>query len=683
MNKRLFSAVLIVILGVTAGGAALAAELVSAASEQGSPSFHRHLVRPGAFTTYVLTVKNPGPAAATVSLVLAGPETPGFSAALAETSVSLPAGGKRDVLLTLRAAPGLAAGQVATVTVTASAGGIGSDAAILAAETALQRKIYFLSIDSLDPRYLELDAAGTGLGREGDWLMPNLHRLMGQAVFYPNNKVHIITATDMNHFNYLAGTMTGTSGISLVGGFIFGFDDHNQPIIKNSANIEQDLARYGAEGKHVDTLYNAAKAMNPNAWTAFVSGKNWVPELYRRPEFQIDRIVHGMRVPEFIAPAEAAPPAGVKFLGRAVRALLPGPRPSYAHDLGNPAGLPGPQDRREQSPLGRLMGISAAGFPNDAWVMDAAIAEIEQEDPDVLYVLLAAVDDAGHAYGSAFDLTEWDGRGTPGVEDDVSKFDPRASRQGILNSVREADRQSGRFLDLLAARGALDDSIVVFESDHSMVTYYRDALDAKAQLRRACPYKMDRDYFFGGAADIGLVIARQPDPAIVASVEKALEAWRVKNPIGGQEECPVLVFNRQEMKTGFDLATGKQWMLPGEYYSEYFIEHRREGEQVWADLLVLSAPNYKFKVQNFGLGNLGVAKLPFKLPEWGFFIGGHGSFETRSALLMVKTPGTPAAVNPADVYAMDVAPTLFRLNGWPLPASVDGKGLPGLDPERK
>ena len=161
-------------------------------------------------------------------------------------------------------------------------------------------------------------------------------------------------------------------------------------------------------------------------------------------------------------------------------------------------------------------------------------------------------------------------------------------------------------------------------------------------------------------------------------MEAALESWKIKNPVTGQEECPVIVFNREEMKTGFDKSTGKQWMLPKEYYSDYYVEHRKKGEVYWADLLVLTAPNYKFKVQNFGLGNLGMTNIPIKLPEWGFFIGGHGSFETQTALLIVSAPGNQPAIIDTQVYAKDVAPTIEKFQGWKIPDSVDGKPLPGI-----
>ena len=130
---------------------------------------------------------------------------------------------------------------------------------------------------------------------------------------------------------------------------------------------------------------------------------------------------------------------------------------------------------------------------------------------------------------------------------------------------------------------------------------------------------------------------------------------------------------------------GKARMLPREYYSEYYIEHRRKGDQLWPDLLVLGKPHYEFKVQNFGLGNVGLSKVRVRLPERGYFIGGHGSYATRSALLVLRGPGAPAGVvRNEHVYCSDVAPAIYSLMSWPVPQCVDGSGLPGIAlPSRK
>jgi len=660
------------------------ADFVSTPSEAGAPAFHPHLVRPGTVTSYIIRVKNIWAKPVDVTLLIDAVRNDSWAAALSEQKLSgVKPGEYRDVLLTVKPSANLKSGEVYQVKVAASADNGFKDICQVSAETAWHRKLYFISIDALHPDYLKLNSAGTGTGQPGDWLMPNLHRLMKRAVFYPNNKVHIITATDMNHFNYLAGTMTGTAGIPLIGSTFFGFDEKGRPVTIGNRDLKSKITIYD-QGKLVRTILNSAKSYNKNVWTAFSSGKNWVPAMIRFPEYQLDRIISGDIHPDWTIPPKAKEPETQLYYERTLKALMPDSVLYKKEHLGNPAGLKERQDHRGKvSTVARVIGLLPNQFPSDRWVMDASLLELLNEDPDVFYILLARVDDAGHAFGAANDLSEWDSRGTETVRDDVSKYDRRASRQSMLNVVRDADAQVGRFLDLLEKRGTLDDVILVVESDHNMLTHYRKGLNMRSQLKKECKYSFKKDFFFGTATSIGFVAARRDDPEIIPEVERSLQAWRVKNPLTGKEECPVIVYNREEMKTGVDKATGKQWMLPREFYSEYYIEHRKPGEVYWADLLVLADSHYKFKLQNCGLGNLGLTKMRIKLPEWSYFIGGHGNFETREALLMVSLPGGKFGVRYDQVWAMDVAPTLERLESWQIPDSTDGKGLPGIDPTLK
>jgi len=656
------------------------ADFISTPSERGSASFHHHLVYHGNLTTYLLRIQNIWQEPVSIQLEILAEKNNFWSIELSSNQIlNLAPGNSQELILTIRSSRNLSPGSVFKVKVKALSSNGYEDFCELVAESSVYYKIYFLSIDSLHPDYLKLNALGNGYGKDGDWLMPNLHKFMEKAVFYPNFKVHIITATDMNHFNMLSGTMTGTSGIGSVGAFAFGFDQKGNPLLKSASELDASIALYD-QGKQVPSLFNAVKSAHPQAWTAFASGKNWVPEMMRFPEFQIDRIIHGIRFPDWIEPPGKIYASSKELIAQGLNVLLFKTLPKDAHPLGNPANLPEPQDKRILSPLARMTSAFPSYFPPDKWVMDSALREILNEDPDLFYILLAVVDDAGHAYGSAFDLEEWSHNGTPqDLSDDKSKYSKTASRQSILNVVREADAQVGKFLDFLEERENYDNSIIIIESDHNMVTYYRKALEVESYLKKHCHLSMKEDYVLGASASVGMVFIRRDDPNIIPEVEKALEAWRVKNPLTQKFEPPIIVYNQQEMKTGFDQATQKQWMLPNEFYSEYYINHSKPGEQLWPDLLILTASHYELKTIGAGLGNLGI-KTSFQIPKLGYFIGGHGNFETRSALLLVKTPLTKSLTIEEPVWAMDIAPTIYRIQGWQIPESVDGKGLPEIDP---
>ena len=61
-----------------------------------------------------------------------------------------------------------------------------------------QRKLIFIAIDALHPKYFELDAKGMPGGREGNWLMPNINAFLKKSLWYKNAKAYLPAATDMN-----------------------------------------------------------------------------------------------------------------------------------------------------------------------------------------------------------------------------------------------------------------------------------------------------------------------------------------------------------------------------------------------------------------------------------------------------------------------------------------------------
>jgi len=138
---------------------------------------------------------------------------------------------------------------------------------------------------------------------------------------------------------------------------------------------------------------------------------------------------------------------------------------------------------------------------------------------------------------------------------------------------------------------------------------------------------------------------------------------------------------RDEMRTGIDNATGMQATVPGGLYSEYYIEHPGPKEIKYPDMFLLSKKYYQLPVIGVGLANIGMAFLPVDLPPMAFFIGGHGGPSTQPSLLMIRGPGIPRGIAPTNrTYASDVAPTLYRLEGYKIPECVQGKGLPKIDP---
>ncbi len=623
--------------------------LLAASSAVGSPAYHRHLVRPGSLTTYMVRLENTEAQPVTVNLQITD-TTDGWIAALARRSVKLAQGEKKYVMLTLNTPMNLPRGSVATVKVSAETSAGKSDEITLEAEIADKRKIYIISIDSLGTEYLELNSKGNGWGGEGDRLMPNLHALIKKGAYYPQHKVHLISATDGNHAVYLSGAYPGRLGIYSVQIFFFGFDEKGRPIAKTTP---LDIMYYGKDGKPVTTIFNVVKdpkyGGNPNAFTAYAAGKAWVPEHYRNPVFGLDRIATVNDYADYVTPY---------------------PHPHSAKWLRNVF---------IKNHVSKLRDPDLFAWEDD-YTIDQTIETVNNEDPDVFYILLGAVDMAGHAYGAGYDFDEWDTKGTPDdLSDDKSKINRCANREGIIETVKNADKQLGRFVDYLKKRGTYEDAIIVVESDHNMETNFFTGPPAHKILKKT-GYSKEKDYFLVTLSQIGSVfLRRHDDPQMVPTLEKALEEYQMKDRLTGELVNPIIVLTRDEMRTGIDEKTGKRISLPSEVYSEYYVEHSKPEGIRWPDMLLLIDKYYQFPTIGTGLANVGAAQIP--VPPIGIFVGGHGSHSTQPSLLMLRGPGIPKGITPGgQTYAADLVPTLYRLEGYRIPESVQGKGLPKVDP---
>ncbi|MCX5860047.1 MAG: alkaline phosphatase family protein [Proteobacteria bacterium] len=97
-----------------------------------------------------------------------------------------------------------------------------------------------MSIDSLHPNYLTLDASGSGTGSEGNWLLPNLRKFLDQSVHYPQARCFLPSATDMNQLNAVAGTSSAQTGILGVWAQPSGWDNDGN-IVLSTSDFATDL----------------------------------------------------------------------------------------------------------------------------------------------------------------------------------------------------------------------------------------------------------------------------------------------------------------------------------------------------------------------------------------------------------------------------------------------------------
>jgi len=664
--------------------------MLASSNDLDGPTPHVHRIFPGAraraITTFVLRVHNPAAGPADVKLAL-DPVEPGWAAELSTGSLpDLAPGASGEAVLSVRPPHGALPGQEARFTVRARHPNGESDRVRLGARVSGARKVYFWAIDSMSEPYLRMNRQGTGPGREGDWLCPNLHAFMDEALDYANARTHLPSVTDNNHSNALSGTMSGTVGLYQVSGSYVGTDAHRRI---HTCPMTADLLRHGPDGERVDRVFEVARSQDPGALCALFSNKKWVAVLHDDPEDAVQRIVHGSSYPVY---ADRPP---LFFLGEKPSpnliqiALLEVPLqeillPSLRGELAGVLDI-----SKSLSPIGKLVGDRPGEFCPDAWLAGTLLDMIREEDPDVVYVNLAELDDVQHLIGCSAFPEKWDDGLLPALTDDRHVYNPTARRNSSIETLREADAHFGRLTALLEERGAYDESIVVLLADHGQHNYKHakkgyKMLDIRKELRQR-GILMGEDYEFTvSLVDYSIIYA--PDPDACARIERELESLEVDDTDLGPVR-PLVVLNRSEMRSGVEETDperrGTRYALPGELYSEYYTRPAAPGSrrQRWPDLLAFTVASYAVLVNGDQLRGsmnptgMSLGNAPAELSVT--LTGGHGGFDTAHVPLIVKLPGVPGGRQVEErAYISDIAPTVYRAQGWPVPDFVDGRPLP-------
>lgn len=656
---------------------------------------HAHQVMPGEMTTFIFHVTNFAPSPADITLEVSA-QGEGWDASLDSARLEgLAPGETRQAMLTAVAPAGAAAGDALEATVTARSTSGEAETVEVAAEVTDVPNIYYFAIDSMEPQYLDLNRAGTGPGRDGDWLMPNVRAFLSDCVRYRDARVYLPSATDMNHTNALAGTYTGTAGIYMVGGNFVSFTEHDEVI---TAANSMALMRHGPQGEAVKRVFEVAKEeTGGKALTGFWSNKNWLADI--EGERGVDIVGSSERFPLFFPPPYkyfaagdprtdndpwdplSAPFSACLYNDTMREIIIPALSGQFNLVLGLGLYL---------MPINMVIGFMPGNHCEDRYLVDSFLRSIAEEDPDVCYINAADLDNTGHFTGSSWESGEWDGRGTPGATDDVSRYSPWMRRDECLDICREVDELFAEFIRTLKERGVYDNSIVVLLSDHGMENV-KDAkngyevLDLRLILR-AHGLLLNEDYHEGGGTEINQIWC--DDPAKLQAIEEILEGYTVNDPQLGPVQ-PLMVINRDEAKAGVDYGELGR-VRPGELYSEFWAEYwpaHPDGQQgqLWPDLFVF--PRYNYNVASHGqvlasaINPVGITlgNVPDNV-RLGF-PAAHGGLQTVHIPLCFKAPAGWSSYRPGtavdeEVEVGDIAPTIYFIMGWAAPSCVDGKPLP-------
>jgi predicted AlkP superfamily pyrophosphatase or phosphodiesterase len=637
-----------------------------------------HFVAAGTSTTFVISARNTSLSPVTLSLEIAPQGAGGDWQVLlfAADTLFRPLGDGSDrlalplaalqtvnVVAQLTPGAGLPEGSEGGALVKAWQGETLLGTVDVAARVRNKPKVYYLSPDGCGSGYLALDRRGARYDGSRERLTPRLSSLLSSGAQIAKGTALLPSTTDGNHAAALTGSWPGTVGLFSVKTQYLGRDRRGR---RRTSDGTRDLLRWGPDGELVQTMFDRIKdpvaGGTPGTYTAMVTGKAWLSELFRDGGTALDLVVNGKSRPAYV------------------------PIPLLYH-LGDPPSDDNPDTDREGTNLGPrptkkrysvealYAGKNPTRTPEDRWLGEATLRVIGAEDPDVLYLELSSCDTAQHIFGSADRPEEWLDMATPELWDDVNIYNNKANRDPILDIVYEADHVFGTVLDALGSRGVLDRSFLVVLSDHGATTVMNTPstlLDVGSILLAggASPGDSERIVTSGEMGWIALT-----DPSKSAQIEAILEAYEHPHPVLGGAVKPFVVINRAEMDSGIDGVEGRyMWdgvagNRRGELYSEWCIDGPRTSlpRVRWPDLFIFNRHSF----QNAMLRADALTPTTIGSP----FHGHHGSPTTAKVMLALRGPGIVPGVYDTSATLADIAPTLYRLLGLSAPAHVDGRVL--------
>jgi len=532
-------------------------------------------------------------------------------------------------------------------------------------------KVLILSIDSLDPRVLDLDRRGRHGGEDGNRLMPNVRSFLEKSTWFVHTRCHMPAATDMNHLNAVAGTSSAQTGIIGVSLQLFDWREDGTPNIRNT-NLS--FAR-DDRGRPVDTLFNAWKRRWPRSRTLYGSGKGWVAEMFRTPGggtgSGIDLFLQGEEHPSYIE----------------------SPKPWSFYDP------PGDEDGKsdEESFFQRLFCRMAyerrpASFPSDHWMTRATLRMLDVERPDLAAIVFAQMDDAQHGLGALEDpelfVDEWTLRhGTIPVH----RYNAAVFKEPILDAMRDVDRQFGWFVEEVRRIPCYRDALIVLYSDHGHVTHrdttwsnldHRMNTDVLEILRDAGVITHRESEGKGvyplGGSSVGALYIRsdriEERQARAKEFKEVLLDHEIWHGHEDRYECPWFVLAEQEMIQGVPGLCA-----PGELYHAYYARNTRPGTLHCPDLAIFMKKGWQLPLNKGLITNLG-ARMPWYMPDnVNIFYGGHGSNDTAGVVMAMNGPDVPAGRRIEDPsfegnYRLsDIAVTLANRYGLELRTTTVGR----------
>lgn len=524
--------------------------------------------------------------------------------------------------------------------------------------------LLFISIDSLPPEYLDLDANGKKRGTKGNRLMPNVCAFLREATHFTDARDYMPAATDMNHLNAIAGTSSAQTGIISVAVQPYSWNPDG------TCDMQRPHMSWARDdqGRPVDTLFNAWKRKWPRSKTIYSSGKFWVADMYRTDTSDVDIFLTGSDRPDYVDPPESW---------------------NFYDPVNDTDGKEDPESLMQRVLIQQILMKDPEHFPADSWLVDATLKVLEREEPDFGVILLAQMDDVQHAMGTAWNPDAFEEGGFRcGWRD---RQNPWICREPVLDAVRDVDEQFGRLIAGLKGMDRYREATLVLYSDHGHISHLlqrgledgqrlHGSTDVVDILHKAGSLSDDekdgKGFATVTACSFGILywkgeISMRKQRAFEA--KEILTAHEVVHPSTGKRECPWEVMIHEDMIRGMEGVAG-----PGELWHEYFGPRDDGVSPIWPDMVITMKNGWQIPLYGDVVANFGM-EFPFPLPPLTVFLGGHGAPDTQRIVMAASGPGIPRGrvlFDPEyqrDFRIADLAITMQKRFGLKLKSSTVGR----------
>ncbi len=377
------------------------------------------------------------------------------------------------------------------------------------------------------------------------------------------------------------------------------------------------------------------------------------------------RYPFGKNVPAYLAPASPLDPTAAQYCNRFYI------NSDGGNDYGTKTAFPSwlyPEDGNRffygTDPS------SAAHAGGDAWVADAAIAMMKQENWSGMFVTMGAIDKAGHMWGAQNDAATFTGSCTVGTPAELG-----AAQTHVRCAAENADTQFGRILDTIHQVDAADGgkTLIVLTADHGATygqTFYGKTTSGAGDSNW---YWAPNGVWDGGAFDT--TTYNSPSPALLplnatnnlafSYQSTEIEAWLTDTSTAKKKESATTMLTLPGVIASY-WRNGGHYVLHGTnaMTSSERKWWKKHGQELVDAMATDNGPD--------------VVGLLHDRTSYGVY-GDHGGAQEsvqRVPIVFTVDGANEHETSGAPIRTVDIMPTILRAMGISTTAPLDGRSWP-------